>query len=114
MNNLTIQELVKLLPITQEQKDEVMKDYESFDEDKKLRVARVLWSAFYELKHSLEVVKYQEFLAEVETGKRTLSGNMIADVREAVWKDFTDVLSGKIEASEQMETIRGKLKALSG
>lgn len=110
MLNLTVFDLANILQLDQSIKDNLQKNYEDYTEEKKYDVLTILWDGVHELKKKLADLKYEQFMEEVDLGKRGLTNDMYDQAVKGVWQDFKDILSGKINDIEEINRIRGQLK----
>lgn len=112
MRELTIQEVIKALPLEEPTQQELLKNYDSYDDGKKFEVSHICWNAFEKMKALMEKIKYEQFLVEVSAGTRKLSTNLMDEVNEAVWKDIEDFINGKRKETEKLDEIRTHLQQL--
>lgn len=110
MKKYTINDLATILDLDEVVKEDLRKNFDNFDEELKYEIVKTLWDGVFELKSKLAKLKYEQFLIEIEAGKRELMTNLYEEATKAVWQDFEDILAGKTQDSEQLEEIRTKLK----
>lgn len=110
MRKFTISDLATVLQIDPGLKEDLVKRFDSFDSDTQYRTQEILWDGLHELKEKLTELKYEQFLAEVDEGKRKLMSDLYDQAEEAVWQDFEDILSGKKKEKEQIENIISSIK----
>lgn len=112
MRNLTPHELIKIIPLEKETRAELLRDYDSYNEDKRVDILMICWKAFGQLKDKMQEIKYQQFLLEVEKGERKLTQDFMYEVNDAVWEDIEEILQGKREEKEELDDIRKQLQTL--
>jgi hypothetical protein len=111
MKNLTIQDVIKILPLEISVRDDLLKNLDGYPEAQQFDIREICWKAFFDYKAGLEEIKFQEFMMEIEEGKRQLSADLMTQARLAVFQDFTDILNGKREENKQIKEIQEKIKA---
>lgn len=110
MKKLTLVDIAKILQLGQETISELEQNFNSYSPDKKYYVHKTLWDGYDELKHRLAKLKYEQLLTEIDEGKRELMSDLYREALKLVAKDFEDILAGKPQEIEQIETIREQLK----
>lgn len=112
MRDLKIEEVIKAVPLKESTKEELLKNYHSYDDNRKTEIIHVCWKGFNQMKVEMERIKYQQFLIEVEEGKRTFAPDFMQQVQDAVWQDIEDLISGKKNEQIELTTIRTQLQQL--
>lgn len=110
MLNLTVNDLATILQLDEAIKDNLQKNYQNYPDEKKYDVLSILWDGVHELKKKLADLKYQQFMTEVDSGKREMTNDMYEQAVKAVWQDFKDILVGKNKDVEEIEKIRSQLR----
>lgn len=110
MKKFTVLDLANILQLDEPVKEDLRLNYESYDADLKSEISDVLWNGLHMLKEKLAEQRYEQYLTEVEEGKRELTSDLYNDALRSVWQDFDDVVSGKKKELEQIDEIRAKLK----
>lgn len=110
MLNLTVFDLATILQLDDSVRDNLRKNYDNYSDVKKYDVLSILWDGIHDLKKKLAVLKYEQFMQEVDAGKRELTNDMYDEAVKAVWQDFQDILSGKNNDIEEINRIRNQLK----
>lgn len=109
MVNFTVHDLATILQLDDSVRENLRKNYENYSDAKKYDVLAILWDGVHELKKKLAVLKYEQFMQEVDAGKRELTNDMYDEAVKAVWQDFEDILTGKKKDVDQIEQIRASL-----
>ena len=110
MKDFTILDLETILQLDEPVKENLRKNFDHYSDTLKYDILSILWDGVHELKKRLAKLKYEQFLQEVNEGKRELTTNLYDQAVKAVWKDFEAMLSGEKKDLEQIEAIRTKLK----
>jgi len=114
MKDLTIFDVIKIIPLDKKYREGLLCDFEIYDEDLKLNIREICWKAFFEYKEALEDAKLELFLSEVSQEKRKLTGDMMTEVKKAVWQDMEDILNGKREEMERIRDLQSKIQSAIG
>lgn len=114
MKKLTVLDIANILQLDNTVKEDLRNNFDSFDDDLKYNIQQVLWKGLDELKDRLAKLKYEQFMLEVDDGKRQLMSNMYDEAVKAVWQDFDDILTGKNKDAAVIESIRVQLQPLVG
>jgi len=112
MREYTITDIIRVLPFSKEDREKLLADYPTYDDALQFEVKRICWEQFAVYLRTLSDLKEKTFLAEVQQGSRKLSSSFSDDAKKAVLDEFEDVLTGKKEELEQIDTIRTKLQEL--
>lgn len=113
MKQLTVLDLATILQLDEWVKDDLRKNFDSWNDELKYETQKTLWDGVYELKDRLAKLKYEEFLLEVDEGKRELTTDLYHHAVKAVWQDFEDMLSGKKKELAQIEEIKKTFHPIS-
>jgi hypothetical protein len=113
MRYLTIQDVIKAIPMDEELRKEVLYQYDSYDEPKKFQITKVCWEAFTAMEDTLKSYYEELIMQEVAAGTKTVD-NINDAVQQAVEQDIEDRIIGKQQDTEQLETIRKQLENLMG
>ncbi len=113
MRAFTFKEIIKIIPLEGASRGKLLKDYDGFDDSLKVKIQRICWNAFAEMREQLFDIALQGLLTNATTGglPRQYSMRQQADI--LVERVFEDLLTGKAQELEQLREIREKLKALS-
>jgi len=103
-------DIIKIIPLEPAYKEQLLAEYDTYDDSKKYEISAVCWATFTELTDKLADMKYKEFMEEVVLGKRKLTTNMMGDAYSAVHKEYEDVMTGKKQEVQQIDEIRNKLQ----
>ncbi|MDO8611057.1 MAG: hypothetical protein Q7R95_11075 [bacterium] len=106
-------EIIKLIPLNEEIRAKLLKEYDTYSEGKKFDVSSVIWSIFVEWTEILVDNKFKQLLDEAQMGKRELTTDLDLKAKDAVNKDYEDMLNGTTQDTAQIEKLREKLKSLS-
>ena len=112
MKKYTIFDIAKILQLDEEFQNELKTKFNTYDDAKKCEIIETLWSVLFELHDKLTVVRYNEFLKEIDDGKRELLNNLFLQAKRSVWQDFDQILAGKPKELEQIDEIRSKLEEI--
>lgn len=111
--NYTTKELLKIIPLDEDLRTSLLKEYDTYGESKKVEIDFTCIDIFSEMTEVLADIKFRQFLDEVQEGKRKLTTDLMDQAKEAVLQDYEDMLSGKKHEQEQIESIREKLQSLA-
>lgn len=112
MRKLSTKEVIRALPIEQENKDKLISQFDSFDEDTKLEISEICWKAFHEMKHHIENYWRDRITFEIANKQRTTEVDLEKQLFEEVWKEIEQRISGKIEDDSKLASIRENLENL--
>lgn len=112
MKKFTVSDLATILQLDQSVKQDLVSNFDSYENELKYEILEILWNGLNDLKKRLAKLKYDQFLDEVNTGKRKLTNSLYDEATKAVWKDFEDISSGKKQDISQIEEIRANLQPL--
>lgn len=110
MKDLTIKDIIKIIPLEKDYREKLLLEFDSFDESLQLEIKEICWKAFFDYKAELEEIKFQEFLMDIGEEKRHLSTDFMTQAHLAVWQDLMDILNGKREENKQIKEIQEKIK----
>lgn len=110
MKQLNLLDLATILQLNEKTKENLKNNFDNYDDVKKADILNILWDGVFELKERLAKIKYEEFLLEVDEGKRELTTDMYDEATKAAWQDLEDMLSGKFQDLKQLEEVRAKLQ----
>lgn len=111
MRDLSIQDVIKAVPMEEDLRKELLEGYDSFDESKQFEIVSTCWDAFYQMEEILKSYHEARIMQEVSEG--TLKVDTISDaVQEAVEKDIEDRITGKKADDAQLDTVRHHLEKL--
>lgn len=111
--NFTTKEILKLIPLDNTLREQILKEYDSYGDGKKYDMGTIIWDAFTQLTNALIDLKFKKYMFEVENKQRKLTTDLYIKAKEAVYQDYDDILSGKKQDREQMEAIQKKLQSLA-
>ena len=95
MKKFTIIDLMTILQIDTSLKEDLVNNFDGYDDELKSEVQKILWDGVHELKNRLAKLKYEQLLVEVDEGKRELTTDMYQQAVRKVWQDFEKMLEGK-------------------
>lgn len=114
MKNFSIENVIKILyQNNPSQRDKIIAEYATFSEARKDEVTAILLEQFKNFTEELAFFKYQEFLQEVESGKRQISTELMQEARLAVDEDLAKVLTGESKDNQEIAALQQKLQSLS-
>ncbi len=109
MRQLTIKEIIAVIPLKQELRAQLLAQYDTCDEAEQFEIQHVCWQAFGRYKKALESYYYHIKLREVQAGSLHLE-EMAKAIDDAVWQDIEDTLSGKKKDAQQIEHIHKQIE----
>ena len=109
MKKLTIFDLATILQLSEEVKEDLKNNFDSWDDGLKYEIQKTLWDGVHELKDRLAKLKYEELLLEVDYEKRPLRADLYSEAVKLVWKDFDKIISGNNKILEKIEPANIKL-----
>lgn len=112
MKELTIPMLIQLLPMSEELRKELQANHDSYNEDKKFEITRILWDGFDELYEGIKAIKTEQLTKEVAEGKRHISGELSEVIEEEVWKEIENRIEHRPEDEKSLSQIRDRLEKL--
>ncbi|HRN70687.1 MAG TPA: hypothetical protein PLS49_05905 [Candidatus Woesebacteria bacterium] len=112
MKQFTIQEIIKIIPIDKELRDELISMYDTYSEEKKLAMTQIVWNAFGQVEDALKSYWTERVMLEVSEGKRQIETNLEDEVFKEVQKELEDRLTGKKEDQQKLNDVRTQLEKL--
>lgn len=112
MKSLTIKDLFKIIPFEENERNELLAEYDTYEDALKFEIQRICWGAYREIVENETELKYQKIMMEVESGARPLNADLMFEARLEVQRDMEDIVSGKKDELQQMEDLRAKLQQL--
>jgi len=95
MTNYTTKDIIKILPLEDQYRKNLLEEYDSYDEAKKYEVSSVCWKKFNEMTEQLAEKAYDFFLEEVAAGKRTMSPTLMEEAYKEVHAEYEDIINVK-------------------
>lgn len=111
MRDLSIQDVIKAVPMDEELRKEVLSQYDTYDEPKKFHITKICWEAFNAMEETLRSYYEEIIMQDVAAGTKTVE-NLDDAVEQAVEQDIEDRIIGKKQDTDQLETIRKQLEHL--
>ena len=112
MKKLTIFDISKILKFDIDQTNDLKKDYENADGEKKVEIMDIMWKGFFELHKKLSDLKYKQLMQEVGEGKRNMTTDLYSQAKKLAMKEIENILSGTPQEVLQMDELRNKIKNL--
>jgi len=112
MKSFTIKDLFKIIPFEDNERNELLAEFDSYSDALKFEVQQICWNAYDELFEQQTELKFQKIMLEVEAGIRPIHADLMHEAQLEVQQDMEDIISGKREEVQQMEDIRSKLQQL--
>lgn len=112
MKKITVSDLCRILQLDSSIREDLEKNFDTYRDNIKDQVLKILWDGVHELENKLAEVKYEQLLLDVDEGKRELTNNLYQEAVKAVWQDFENNLTGKIKEETLIADIRNELKPL--
>lgn len=112
MIDLTIQNVIKALPFDEQTKQELVKNLDTYPEEKQLAISKVCWDAFGQLEDLLEAYWQERVIQEISEGKRKPVADLEAEVDKEKWNDIEERISGKKQEEQELSHIRSQLEKL--
>jgi len=112
MREFTTEEVIKIIPLDQAKKDEILNAWPSYEEERKYTVGRECWKIFHTYRNELTGFIHTEYTREVELGKRKMTPTFLDEVEKEVESVFNELLAGKQSERKEISEIRSKLQNL--
>ncbi len=112
MRDFTTLEIIKIVPMSKELREELISHWETYEEERKYLISRACWQSFHEFRDKVTQFVYNEFLTEVEGGRRKMTDTFMEDVDKEVESVFNEMLAGKQNEREEISQIRSRLQNL--
>lgn len=114
MKTFSIEDIIKIIyQNNPTQGDSLIAEYATYDEARKDEVTAILLEQFNTYSEELAFLKYQEYLQEVEAGKRPISTELMQEARLAVDEDLAKVLTGEHSDNQEIKALQQKIQSLS-
>ncbi|CAN5138372.1 hypothetical protein BH09PAT2_BH09PAT2_08140 [soil metagenome] len=114
MRKLTIQEIIKIIPLDNNLKFRLLAEYDSYDDAAKSEIIHTCYGAFFELEKAIKDTLYEEYLEEVARGDREINDRFHDDMDRVVWQEIEARLNGKQEAQDELHEVRKQLEKIIG
>lgn len=111
MLDLNIKTVIRILPMEDDLRAELLRDFDSYDEKKKFVVTKVCWDEFDRLEDVLEGYARNKVTEEVASGTRKVDDFNIA-IHEEVQAMLEERASGKVRDNEKIAHIRQHIEEL--
>ena len=112
MHDFTVKDIIKIVPLEEALRKELLANFDSYPQAQKFDIESSLWNAFTELTEELKKIKFEEFVKEIALGKKNTRTDLMNEAEKEVYKDYEDILSGKMEEIQQIDSVREKLAEL--
>jgi len=112
MFKLNIKNVIRIIPIEEDLRDELLRDFDGYDEKKQFVVTKVCWDVFDELEDALEQHARTQIMQEVAAGKRKIEKDYKTEIRIAVDKELEERMSGKRSDEKKIENVRKQIEEL--
>ena len=109
MEKFTTKQLLKILPMSEEIRNEVLGKFDSLSEDQKLAIKKFCWLMFYQLLNDKTQYAFKKALLDVKEGKGKLKSNLYQEIEKQALKELKKALLQEAEESA-VEGVRSKLK----
>lgn len=114
MRKLTIQEIIKLLPIDIATKMKLVQDYDTYDPETKSELIQICYGAFFELEQAIKDSIHMQYMEEIAAGTREASDHLFDDVNKAAWEEIEARIRGKQEEQDELSDVRKQLESIIG
>ncbi len=111
MQQISVQHLLKLLPVEDTLRQEVLSELPKYSDDQKLSLSKMCWMMCYELIDAETQYEFKKALVDVKNGIRKLSSDLYQQIENQVVMRFKRNLRDEQEA-EMVDEVREKLKAM--
>lgn len=111
MKQITVSQLLKLLPMEDKLRQEILSELPKYNDDQKLSLSRLCWMMYYELIEAETQYEFKKMLVDAKDGRRKLSSDMYQQIENQVVMRFKRNLREEQEA-EMVDEVREKLKAI--
>lgn len=111
MQQITIQQLLKLLPVEDKLRQEVLSELPRYSDDQKLDLSKMCWMMYYELIDAETQYEFKKALVDVKNGIRKLSSDLYQQIENQIVMRFKRNLREEQEA-EMVDEVRERLKAI--
>lgn len=109
MNQLNAKQLLKILPISEEIRNDVLNKFDSFSEDQKLTLRKLCWTMFFQLLNDQTNYEFQKALLEIKDKKRGLEKNTYQKIEDQVFNQLKQKLLIHADKSAVAD-VRNKLQ----
>lgn len=109
MKKYSVLDLATLLQLSEEIKNDLKNNFDSWDDSLKYEIQKTLWDGIHELKNKLVKLKYEELLLEVDDEKRSLNADLYSEAVKLVWSNFDQIVSGNNKILEKIDSVNIKL-----
>ena len=109
MNQLTTQQILKILPMSEDIRTDILTKFDGFNEDQKLSLRKLCWTMFFQLYNDQVNYEFQKTLLEVKDKKRGLQKNMYQKIEDQVFNQLKQKLLIHADKSA-VENVRSKLQ----
>jgi len=112
MLNLTPKQLISIVPLQENFKQNLLASYDSYTDAEKYELLNILWDAFEDMKTALRAIIHNQ--VEKEIGEKVLpfGTSVEAEVTKRFDTVLQDRLTGKYQDEEKLEHIRSHLSSL--
>ncbi len=111
MKDYTIKEIIQIIPIEESLQKELLKDFDSYPEEKKLGVTQLCWSVFDELEDVVEEQCRTRIMEQIASGELKTE-DMQEAVHDAMDKEYEERLSGKRRDEQKIDVVRHQIEQL--
>lgn len=108
MKKITTKQLLKILPMSEEVRGEILGKFDSLSDDQKLEIKKLCWMMFFELLNDKIRHELDQALVTIEDEKKKGTG-LYKEVEERVLKEFREKLMKEAE-KETVGKVREELE----
>lgn len=113
MQKFTTKQLLKILPMSEGLRKEVLSRFDSLSEDQKLEIKKICWLMFFELYNDKVEYEFKKTLLAVKDKKGKLKSNLYQKIEEQTHNELRSILLQKTEG-EAVVKVRKELKEQLG
>lgn len=111
MRDFTTEEVIKIIPMDEAKRKELLQKYASATDDEKYVLGRAAWNVFHTFREQVTNLIYSEFMQQIIDGKRTKTPTIMDEVEQEVEHEFEELIAGKHEEMSEISDIRSRLEA---
>lgn len=113
LNKNLIFQLGQMIGLEENYLKKLNEEYLKANEDKRYQIMEILWDGFFRVLKRLTAIKYQQYLAEVAAGKRSLDSDLYQQAQQEVREYLLKILTGEAKDEKEIEALRQKIYSLA-
>lgn len=109
MQKFTTKQLLKILPISEKLRKEILSKFDSLSEDQKLGIKKICWLMFFEFYNNKVAYEFKKRLLAIKNKKGELKNKFYQEIEKEVYKELREILLQEAE-KETVVKVREELK----